>query len=885
MRLNLKVPKTGVRPHTPDSENGGQTPISRTDFSKTGVRPPFSLSHTQPGTTAIALALLITLTGCFSNDLSSQREKFRTSSTSGSSGSTTSGSGLDSGTTTSPSVTKFFISNVITSTTGSSPSASLFFDSTRATPAGSQISAHCATAAPKTCVCKYSWQEVNTTTTSSIPIPRSVQTNISSVQSSLVVCALPAVFNTEIPTGTSIQVSVVTSGSNPDSGKFEVPPKAFTKSGTSVTGSFQDAQGRSFDNILRYACYEQFSRGMQIINKKTRVTNPDTGEVKDVVLASQFCVANASGASAGQGCEALQPSDFSAQAYYYNFYIRNSDAGGINSSNAQFTCPLVKEALNSDGSVGTSGKFWPMDQSFALALDRTNDFTVGVEAFTRIRGGASDPSSNDASCGSASGSSNGGGSSNNAGNRTLGCLGFAKKPNIDSTCSPIQDASGRYINTYRLRRFVSLLPPRFDTDGQPIAEPQPVDTIYVLDRPVTSLSADPLRPFTMRGPKPCPYSFFDHKGVTSDVVGGDPDYPATAAKPGGMPGYVATNNPLWNNTNVDGIQFPNRDQHENSCAMPLIIPNTAKTRYSIGTLHPSNPAFPRMYVRPIESWAPHYEEDLSFQACAPLAQPLVDPPIHISRDSSTGNVSWCAEAYPTQNQFVGFLDVPDASTNVYPGKVINFTSHVVKNSVSQPCTATQLSVASSMGSMRPEQIPPTSNYPISAATSGIAGTTGCFTTAGAATTHYATSLYSSVVGAAYHPSNLVVDETTKAAAAACTKAGTAGATGALPSPATKCYYCSHQTCDRTVINPTATWPRFPLLSRPSKVEEAIAGDSTYSCMITFDEGGAKTGKSTPTGGCCGTATSVKTGLTSSSGPATAHLEPGATQSACLTPDY
>jgi hypothetical protein len=81
-------------------------------------------------------------------------------------------------------------------------------------------------------------------------------------------------------------------------------------------------------------------------------------------------------------------------------------------------------------------------------------------------------------------------------------------------------------------------------------------------------------------------------------------------------------------------------------------------------------SYKKVYVRPVEAWAPHYVEDTSFQACAPLSRPLQDPPLHfakLSADDTT--VTWCAEAYPTQNDNVGTLDPNNT------GVVAPYTSH------------------------------------------------------------------------------------------------------------------------------------------------------------------------------------------------------------------
>jgi hypothetical protein len=95
------------------------------------------------------------------------------------------------------------------------------------------------------------------------------------------------------------------------------------------------------------------------------------------------------------------------------------------------------------------------------------------------------------------------------------------------------------------------------------------------------------------------------------------------------------------------------------------------------------------------------------------------------------------------------------------------------------------------------------------------------------------------------------------------------------------------TCDRTAIAKDVTWASFPLLAPAADVEAAMTADkssygsgiSSYGCLVTYDAGGAKTLKTSPTAGCCGNTVQMTTGTT---GNANAHLEPGTT---CMTPDY
>ncbi|MGZ3697498.1 MAG: hypothetical protein ACXWP5_05295, partial [Bdellovibrionota bacterium] len=255
----------------------------------------------------------------------------------------------------------------------------------------------------------------------------------------------------------------------------------------------------------------------------------------------------------------------------------------------------------------------------------------------------------------------------------------------------------------------------------------------------------------------------------------------------------------------------------------------------------SNPVFKKRYIRPITSWAPHYEEDTSFQGCAPQSFPgVIDPPLHFAKDPITGNVNWCAEVYPSQNDNVPQLDRRPTGVSTGPllGRVAPFTSHVVKNSASADCVATT-----------PNSIPGGGLYPNASA--GACGSNPF------------------PQGWARHPSDMLADSWIDL---------TLGV-GAINR-------CTNQTCDRTVIAAGQSWPRFPLIAPASAVENAIAQDSTYGCTLTFDNGGVKTGKTTPAQGCCGPTVRVWTSLAGSGDQRTknsvAHLEPDAP---CLTPQY
>jgi len=357
---------------------------------------------------------------------------------------------------------------------------------------------------------------------------------------------------------------------------------------------------------------------------------------------------------------------------------------------------------------------------------------------------------------------------------------------------------------YRLRRYVALYPRMFDSDGTPLQQIQPEDVVYVLDRPV--VSSNPLVPYTMAGPKPCPFAYYDRTGVATGIT--DANYTQTPNNQ--VPGYLATNNTNWTGKNIDGIQLPNKDS-ANSCSAVVGVLGSGNTVMSFATVNALNPQYKSIFIRPVTAWSPHYIEDTSFQACAPQPSTLEDAPLHFARDTSSGNVGWCAEVYPSQNPFISDIDYKFSGSSNYIGDVTPYTSHVSKNSASATCTA---------------DVPPLpSGY-----TAGNATHTGNITYPGA----------SSSINAA-------------------------------------------QTCDRTVTSTTVNWGRFPLLAPPQDVENTITGDiSSYGCLITWDNNGAKSGKSSPSTGCC-TLANVKVGTGTGSGTAsTAHLEPDVQ---CQTPTY
>lgn len=709
----------------------------------------------------------------------------------------------------------------------------------------------------RSCMCYYKWTETGYSNGVEVSYDREDFGDVSVVQSYMAVCDGPQNYSNEVDVGTTVNVTLRSSETNTN--VFTSNTFAYRRtsgSGTGSLGDFQDAVGSSFANIHRYSCYETRKTVRRIWNHVFQAPGQDdnSADVTNVLMASAFC----SGTEGSANCGIFPlTKDYSTQSYWYNFYIRNTDRGGINASNVDpasgdgMICPKVKETLWTQ-----SPDFYPLDTTFALSVTRTAQFRVGVEAYSRLKVLGDPGSEQDQSCTE----SESGEGEENSGDPLLtkSCIGFAAKPSPAGACPTIRLANGTLKPTYRLRRFLTLYPQRYKTDGSPRDSSQPRDYTYVLDRPISAPGMDPTKPYTMRGPKPCPFSFYDEMGVLGD--------PMDASYAGGMPGYAATNFPGWNGTNVDGMEFPfmdrksttaSMDPRSNSCSAAVPLLNSNKTLWSLTTVNRKNPVYKRLFVRPAQAWAPHYEEDLAFEACAPASDNPKDPPLHFAKDPSTGNVSYCAEAYPTQNPFVAKVDPPQIPSLNIPGYVSPYTSHVVKNSISASCNSTALDMGSIIN-----RYPP--NPSAGSSASCAPGT-------------------QSTIGPAWHPNNYLVDSNIPRTGNVCTNGGN------FDALSNTCYYCAQQTCDRTVSAPsTSTWPFFPLLARPERVEQAIMSDTTFNCTVTFDNGLGKTGKASPAQGCCGTSVQLWTGFDTSATPnpnranTNAHLEP---DQKCLIPQY
>ena len=707
----------------------------------------------------------------------------------------------------------------------------IFFNTTTSTV---PVTSHCnvvttgSAVTSKPCNCQFNWTQVNSSVTSGSSVPRTLLTSMTNSQGTFISCAIPTAYTSgEIPDGTQIKISVVAAAGNPDTGKFTSSIYNYTKGVSLVAGSFQDSQGHVFENIVHYSCYQSNQRGLSIQSKLAVQTNPTTGATLNAILGTQFCVAAAGQSPDATTCPTTPTATYSAEAYYYNLFVPSGDVGDINQYNANYVCPTVNESLNSNSQIGTNGKFWPMDSTFALSLASSSTFTIGVVgnstlstassagstcfpngAATALPAGVIPPAAPPAPPPS-------------SGSLSSTCLGFAAPVNTDSTCPSFRDSSGLIHPTFRLRRYIAIYPRFFDTGGKVMAgQTQGLDTIYVLDRPVQGPStANPTKPYTMLGPKPCPMAYFDSKGVAT-----------------GTPGYFATSNSNWAGKNIDGIEFPNHDSTTAdsglglplSCSTSFPVLSPGKSYFTISTVNRDVAAasikLRHVYVRPKQPFTPHYEEDTSFQACAPQASPFKDPPLHFVRDTNSGRVAWCAESYPTQNYAIQKLDAPTPPSIIATGNVAPFTSHVVANSASASCNYSSITI-------------PTTNYSYPAG------------------------------GVAHHPAAKPWGTST-----------------------------SNKTCDRTVVSPPGSsgssvgvsWPNFPLLASSTDIESSLSimSDSSYMCLVTYDNNGAKSAtatQTTPKDGCCNAAiVSVPTSSTVPISALNGHLEPDI---ACGVPNY
>jgi hypothetical protein len=409
-----------------------------------------------------AMILTIALSGCLQNGgggkASSGGGRGAASSTAGAGGSSVSGTPAPI------SSLSYSINNLVVSSTGTGSGgvtnlqAQVFFDA--ANPANTATNVCTGAAGARPCLCRYSWTEINGVT--GIGVTRSVDTDVNGVAPFNVTCLTPSVYQTEIPDGTSVRITVLPNSARGNSIAFTSNTWAFTKGSTMVTADFRDAEGRAIKNIMHYVCYDRFSKALTIARETRPGATRTMGPIPNVSLANVFSTSNVG---------------YSAESYYYDFYVRNNEVGSINATNASFECPrftVEKSGVNVQ-------QYYPLDSQFALALQSSSDYPVSVTANIRLTTAGANPTEQ-------------------------GILGYAALPNADGSCPAITDSTGLTRRTFRLRRYTVTYPKRYLANGMPASGGQPSNQLYIIDRPVDRTGQDPARPLTRLGPKPCPFS-------------------------------------------------------------------------------------------------------------------------------------------------------------------------------------------------------------------------------------------------------------------------------------------------------------------------------------------------------------------------------------------
>ncbi len=600
--------------------------------------------------------------------------------------------------------------------------------------------------------------------------------------------------------------------------------------------------------------------------------------------------ASSTSSGIGAACEQAEcPSyireGFSAQNYYRNFYIQSDKVGLINSTNDTYDCPRVLESIKvsatSSGLTSTvpateRGKFYPLDTTFALSTTYSSEWSVGIRAASVLLK-PNDPNTNPANLETCTGASLGF-TENGVFPK---CLGYAKKPKGDGTCGTIQDSNGKVRPLVRLRRYRAMLPARFSSNGavegsgntQTPIYPA-VDEVYVADRLVIDSSGLATGDL-IYGPKPCNYAWFDHEGAVSRSA--DRDFHSNLntlrsisvlmANTRAKPQYVSTSKfykwgasttpPVggWNSSlsvNPDGLIFPNEDHlgtgvgtlDKSTCSanLPRIAytsgsPSTLSviTSYreasaapiSFGAYPGAHSIDPReIHLRPVDPWTPQYLEDTAFEACVPLADPYLEPPLHFYKDSSS-NYAWCAEVYPNQNpnwQELNKKRKVTQSSNSYDVTLVNWSTGLGAGNANH---------SAKVAWHNPHQ---NSLGPGSSVCSGTTRGTLCEMT---------------------EPGVLQSD--------------CENFLDTLDSQ-------KGSSCDRTVLHdPAQAYKDFPLLAGKDDVEDMLKNDlaakKSYACTYSVSSDPNKVNKQYPSTGCCGKkgGVAVLSGLPGPSGGG--HLEP------------
>ncbi|MGE4233706.1 MAG: hypothetical protein AB7F43_10285 [Bacteriovoracia bacterium] len=529
------------------------------------------------------LFLLVLLPGCLNSGKPAATSDAETSSTTSSSTNSTSpSSGGSSGGSSSNSNINFTITKVAPltvsnpngGTSASSPDIQIFFNAIGSNTLRDvcQEQSGGSSNPARQCKCRFTWAENNLS--DSTVITRTEDTDPKQITSFQVNCNPLKSWN-EITEGTSIRTTLVPDSTAGNSSSFTTNVATFNKQTSQTNGDFRDIEGNTFKNVFHYACFDKIQKPLNISRSVNQVgTKPDNTTVF-APSANDFTIGGDSQANS-------EANPYSAQSYYFDFYIRNNEQGSIVSVNSQFTCPTVN--------VEGTPSFFPMDSTFALALNRSSKFNVEITSRTLIT-----ETSN------------------------LNVLGYAAQPNSDGTCPAFTLDNGKIGPTYRLRKYVSVYPIRYDVTGDLKDTAQPVNYVFVLDRPVSKIGVTTLKPITRLGPKPCPFSF-----KSAEL------------------GQKCMSDGALNGHNIDGTQI------DGDPGCPIFPPVKDSHLKDDGTL----------VIRPYRPFTPNFIEDTGFKACAFQSNTPKDPDIVVYHDETffpnpPGPTDfYCAKHYPAAGAII-----------------------------------------------------------------------------------------------------------------------------------------------------------------------------------------------------------------------------------------
>jgi hypothetical protein len=741
----------------------------------------------------------------------------------------------------------------------------------------SPLTNYCGTGTTNPCDCELDWNEVNTAGGITQTYLRTKKLPTVTVAGTEVKCDMDQSFYAEIPTGTTIQLSIVPEVTNLTG--INTQPIGYKK-GTLITsnGDFLDNTLTPFLNIHRYTCVLKRQASYEILNQYSPSTSTSSSGTSttnpNAILGSQFC-SGATGVSPSASC-ATPRNGPSAQSYYRNLYVQSTNRGSIVSSNSYYDCPSVAESIITSAGqaaptgTGTIYPQWPLDTTFALATTWSSDWSVGIRAGSMLFVNGNQYTQPSACTNDTSPRLDERGIA-------IQCMGYAKKPNSDGTCGTITDSNGRIRPLTRLRRYRTLYPTTYQANGDIDTGMTEADEVYVADRLVVNSQGVPTGDM-IYGPKPCNFSWFDHEGVVNrkglynfgSGIQGDPvavGNPLHYAKPS----YVATSNYQYSGTlgtwsvNPDGLIFPNSDHDgavgtlnnpscsatlpvvEETLGSPSMIRLLTINRSRTDSVQIGSRVFNlrELPVKPVDPWMPIYQEDTSLQACVPLADPYLEPPMYFyERKDDTSGVStmeYCAKAYPTQNPYwVQLNSLKSPTSNTISARVVNFPA---AGAVPAGTPYAQVSIFTSHNNT--SAAPTSATHYLDAANYcfGTKETAICTMTLGAGSTSPTNNdcaSYLKTDGLTVNALSFLNDPGTKIPALAATT---------IPAYV-------RNTCDRTVVyDSDTTYFGFPLQATDPEISNMLYQDwkqtKSFSCQYSVSTDATKVNAQIPSSGCCG----------------------------------